>query len=70
MSSRVVPVLAALIVALVVAEWLFAPHYDPKFPWHRVPGFFAATGLAISLALIGLAKLGKAFLQRPEEPDA
>ena len=70
MNARVIGVLAGLVLLLSVAEGLFAPHYDPKFPWHRLPGFYALVGLGMSVVFIVLTKLGKGVLQRPEDGDA
>lgn len=71
MSGRVTLILSVLLVALSVAEWLWAPHHYPVFPWHYWPGFAGLLGLVSCLVVVKLSKaLGKWFLQRPEELDA
>ncbi len=63
--------LAGVLVVLVVAEALFAPHHHPVFPWHRVPGFLAMVGLVSCIVVVKLSKaMGKWWLQRSEEYDA
>jgi protein-S-isoprenylcysteine O-methyltransferase Ste14 len=70
LKDRVAMVLAALLVLLVVVEWLFAPHYQPRFAWHVVPGYAALIGLVSSLVVVQLTKtIGKWLLQRPESDD-
>jgi hypothetical protein len=69
-KDRVTIIMAVLLVALVLAEWLFAPHYQPRFPWHHVPGYSALIGLISSILVVQLSKtLGKWLLQRPENDD-
>jgi hypothetical protein len=69
-KDRVAIIMAAILLALVLAEWLFAPHYQPRFPWHHVPGYAALIGLISSLLVVQLSKtVGKRLLQRPENDD-
>jgi hypothetical protein len=68
--DRVVPVLSAVLVALVLVEYFFAPHYRPVFPWHHLPGYMGLIGLGSCLIVVILTKLvGKLVLQRPEDWD-
>jgi hypothetical protein len=70
LKDRVIIVLAVLLVALVAAELVFAPHARPTFPWHRVPGYSALIGLFSSLLIVQLSKwLGRLLLQRPDRDD-
>lgn len=71
MSDRVNLWLAGLLLGLVAAEALFAPHHHPVFPWHHWPGFQGLLGLVSCLVVVKLSKkLGKWLLQRPENYDA
>jgi protein-S-isoprenylcysteine O-methyltransferase Ste14 len=70
LKDRVTIVLVVLLVLLVLVEWLFAPHYQPRFAWHVVPGYAALIGLVSSLVVVQLTKaIGKWLLQRPESDD-
>jgi hypothetical protein len=70
LKDRVTVSLAVLLLLLVLAEWLFAPHYHPRFPWHHVPGYSAIIGLGSTLLVVQLSKtVGKWLLQRPESDD-
>jgi hypothetical protein len=70
LKDRVTLIMAVLLVALVLAEWLFAPHYHPRFPWHHVPGYSALIGLISAILVVQLSKtVGKWLLQRPENDD-
>ena len=56
------------LVLLTIGEWLFAPHYRPVFPWHRVAGYSALFGLIAAVAFTALTYyVLKPWLQRPEE---
>ena len=69
--SKATIVLAGVLILLVVAEALFAPHHHPVFPWHHVPGFLAMVGLVSCIVVVKLSKvMGKWWLQRSEEYDA
>ncbi len=71
MSRSVTLWLAGVLVVLIAAELLFAPHHHPVFPWHHVPGFLGLVGLVSCLVVVKLSKaLGKWLLQRPEDYDA
>jgi len=60
-------VMAAVLLALTIVEYLYAPHYRPVFPWHHVPGYMGLIGLGGCLVVVAAAKgLGR-LLQRPEE---
>lgn len=62
--------LTAVLVALTVLEYFFAPHYRPVFPWHSVTGYMGIIGLASCLVVVILTKwAGKHLLQRPEDWD-
>jgi hypothetical protein len=70
MKDRVAIIMAVVLVALVIVEWLFTPHDHPRFPWHHVPGYSAIIGLFGCLFVVQLSKaLGKRLLQRPERDD-
>lgn len=58
-------------LALSVAAGFLLPAPDPSLPWwHRLFGFHALYGLAGCAAIVVLSKaLGKAGLQRPEDPE-
>jgi hypothetical protein len=63
--------LAMVLIVLVVAEILFAPHHHPVFAWHHWPGFLGLVGLVSCLLVVKLSKaLGKWLLQRREDYDA
>lgn len=71
MTDRVSLVMAAMLVVLVLVEWLVVPHEHPEFPWHHVPGYAALFGLLGCLLVVQLSKkLGAWLLQRPEPEDA
>lgn len=60
--DRATLALAVLTVLLVVPEFLGARGHHP-------PGFHAAVGVVSCIVVVLVSKaLGKAFLQRPEEP--
>jgi hypothetical protein len=68
--DRVTVVLGALLVVLVLLEAFLFPYHDPKFPWHRVPGYSAAIGVVFATVVVLLSKaLGEWFLQRPDTDD-
>jgi hypothetical protein len=70
MKDRVTLALAAVLVVLVLLEAFLFPYHDPKFPWHRVPGYSAAIGLVFATVVVLLSKaLGEWFLQRPDTDD-
>lgn len=63
-------VLAGVLLALVVLEATVAPHYAPKFSWHRLPGYATLIGgVAAALLVWVVPALGRAGLQRPERND-
>jgi O-antigen/teichoic acid export membrane protein len=71
MRDPVTLILALVIALLTLAEWLFAPHHHPVFPWHHWPGAAAVLAFVSCLVVVRLAKaLGRWFLQRPEDFDA
>jgi hypothetical protein len=70
LKDRVVITLAVLLVALILVELLFAPHYPALFPWHGLPGYSALIGFGGALVIVFLSKaLGGWGLQRPELDD-
>jgi hypothetical protein len=70
LKDRVAVALAAAVVLLVLVEAFLIPHYEPVFPWHRVPGYSAAIGLFGAIMVVQISKwLGKVFLQEPEGED-
>lgn len=70
MIDRPSKIMFFVLMILVVAEILGAPHHHPVFPWHRVPGFMAGIGLGACLVVVLASKqIGKRFLQRPENFD-
>jgi hypothetical protein len=69
-KDRVAIIMAVVLAALVAIEYLFVPHYQPKFPWHHVPGYAALIGLLACIVVVLLSKaLGAWLLQRPESDD-
>ncbi|HSJ06138.1 MAG TPA: hypothetical protein VK936_05510 [Longimicrobiales bacterium] len=70
MKDRVAIIMAVILAALVAVEWLWVPHYAPKFPWHHMPGYAALIGLLACIFVVLLSKaLGAWLLQRPESDD-
>jgi hypothetical protein len=70
LKDRVSIVMAVVLLALVAVEFLVVPHEQPRFPWHRVPGYAAMIGLFACLIVVQLSKaLGASLLQRPERDD-
>lgn len=70
MKDRVAIIMAAVLAALVLVEYVFVPLDHPRFPWHRVPGYAALIGLGACLVVVQLSKaLGGWLLQRPERDD-
>jgi hypothetical protein len=68
--DRVAAILAAVLLALVLLEATLIPHYQPKFPWHHVPGYSAAIGLVGCLVVVLASKwVGSRFLQRPDNDE-
>jgi hypothetical protein len=69
-KDRVAIIMAVILAALVAVEWLLVPHYQPKFPWHHMPGYAALIGLLACIVVVLLSKaLGASLLQRPESDD-
>ena len=70
MKDRVAIIMAAVLLLLVALEALFFPHYQPRFPWHHVPGYAAMIGLFACIFVVLLSKkLGALLLQRPATDD-
>jgi hypothetical protein len=70
MKDRAAIIMAIGLVLLVAVEFLLAPRYNPRFPWHHIPGFAALVGLVSSIIVVKLSKaLGKWLLQRPEREN-
>lgn len=62
--------MTAVLVALTVIEYFFAPHYRPVFPWHEVTGYMGMIGFGSCLVVVFVTKwVGKRLLQRPEAWD-
>jgi hypothetical protein len=70
LRDRIGVVLAVLLAALVLVEWLLVPHDHPRFAWHYVPGYAALIGLLASAGMVLFSKLvAKRVLQRAERDD-
>ncbi len=68
--DRVFLGLVAVLLMLILLEAVWAPHYNPVFPWHFVPGYAAAIGVAGCLFVVRLSKwLGSNLLQRTVDDD-
>lgn len=66
---KLIVAMIVLLAVLVTLELTWAHHHKPTLPWHDWPGFQAAWGVVIGVALVVLAKAGKAILQRPPQPE-
>lgn len=70
MKERPTLFLAAVLVPLVLIEWLLVPHEHPVFPWHHVPGYAALIGILGSIAVVVFSDaLGKLLRRRAPDVD-
>lgn len=69
MSAKGMLVVLLVLVVIAAAGDLVFPHSHPVFPWHHLPGFQAALGLAGAAAFVFVPKALARLLQSPEEPE-